>query len=262
MDDWSVLSSKESSMIKLRLSAVVILCVAVAFGAFAQTKATGTGGTPAAGKDKAGTVSIEELYLSQEVEVQVLRTQALSNSRETKMMALQNIRQMVEDKRITPDSKEVMALLEAMAGEGVFRITRSDGAVANYFPDVRREAVELLGKVGGKDAKTMLLKVSQEDKEPMVLAEAVYAMGRMATADDKDMLQFLTKVMMRNNSRVAPDNNLAFSCLLTIEKLAVKFKGIADPELIGALLDTASGVYLKDVRMKAIQVISELNPKN
>ena len=250
-------------MMKLRLSAVMILCVAVVFGTYAQAKTSGTQASgQAASKDKAGTVSIEELYLSQEVEVQVLRTQALSNSRETKIMALQNIRQMVEDKRVTADNAEVVTLLQAMAGEGVFRITRSDGAVANYFPDVRREAVELLGKVGGKDAKNTLLKVALEDKEPMVLAEAVYAMGRMATGDDKDMLQYLTKVMMRNNSRVAPDNNLAFSCLLTIEKMASKFKGIADPELIGALLDTASGVYLKDVRMKAIQVISALNPKS
>lgn len=246
-------------MMKLRLSAVAVLCVAVAFGAFAQTKAAAT---PAAGKDKAGTVSIEELYLSQEVEVQVLRTQAMSNSRETKLMALQNIRQMVEDKRLTADNRDIMLLLEAMAGEGVFRVTRSDGAVANYFPDVRREAVQLLGKVGGKDAKNVLQKVALEDKEPMVLAEAVYAMAIMATSDDKDMLQYLTKVMQRNNARVAPDNNLAFASLLAIEKLSKKFKGIADPELIGALLDTASGVYLKDVRMKAIQVISALSPKS
>jgi HEAT repeat protein len=248
-------------MMKLRLSAVVVLCVAVAGGAFAQAKAAGTTGNAAA-KDKGGTVSIEELYLSQEVEVQVLRTQALSNTRETKIMALQNIRQMVEDKRVTADNKEVVTLLQSLAGEGVFRVTRQDGAVANNFPDVRREAVELLGKVGGAEAKITLQKVALEDKEPMVLAEAVYAMGRMATADDKDLMQYLTKVMMRNNARVAPDNNLAFSCLLTIEKLAKTFKGIADPELIGALLDTASGVYLKDVRMKAIQVISALNPKS
>ena len=248
-------------MIKLRLSAVVILCVAVACGAFAQTKTTGTTGASGT-QDKGGTVSIEELYLSQEVEVQVLRTQSMSNSRETKIVALQNIRQMVEDKRVSADNKEIVTLLQSMAGEGVFRVTREDGSVANYYPDVRREAVELLGKVGGKEAKITLQKVALEDKEPMVLAEAVYAMGRMATGDDKDMLQYLTKVMMRNNARVAPDNNLAFSCLLTVEKLAVKFKGIADPELIGALLDTASGVYLKDVRMKAIQVISALNPKS
>lgn len=248
-------------MMKLRLSAVAILCVAVAFGGFAQTTATGSTGASGA-QDKGGTVSIEELYLSQEVEVQVLRTQALSNTRETKLMALVSIRNMVEDKRVTPENKEIVALLESLAGEGVFRVTRSDGSVANYFPDVRREAVELLGKVGGKEAKTILQKVALEDKEPMVLAEAVYAMGRMATVDDKDMMVYLTKVMVRNNARVAPDNNLAFSCLLTIEKMARAFKGIADPELIGALLDTASGIYLKDVRMKAIQVISALNPKS
>lgn len=249
-------------MLKHRLPLLIAIsaCLVAALPAQAKASPSPAPAKPAAASDKeGGSVSIEELYLSQDVEVQVLRSQVMSNNRETKVMALQNIGAMVDDKRVTADNKEVVALLESLAGEGVFKLARQEGSVSNYYPDVRRQAVELLGKIGGKDAKTILMRVTQADKEPMVLAEAVYAMGKLAGDDDKDVLPYITKVMQVNNTRVSPDNNLAFACLLTVERLAGKFKGgVADPELINALLETATGLYLKDVRYKAIAVISKL----
>ena len=243
-------------MIKLRLSLLIVLSACMVAGLGAQAKAAAS---PSPAPEKGGSVTIEDLYLSQEVEVQVLRSQVLSNNRETKMLALQSLGSMIDEKRLGPDNKDMIAMLESLAGEGVFKIVRLDGSVSNYFPDVRREAVGLLGKVGGKDSKVILQRVILADKEPMVLAEAVYAMGRMATADDKDVLPYIGKVMLNNNNSATPDNNLAYSCLLTIERLSGTFNGIAEPELISALLDTASsGLYIKDVSAKAKSVIGKL----
>lgn len=245
-------------MIKLRLPLLIIMSACLVAGLGAQAKASAAP-SPAPVTDKGGSVTIEDLYLSQEVEVQVLRSQVLSNNREGKMLALQSIGSMIDEKRLGPDNKDIIALLESLAGEGVFKIVRLDGSVANYYPDVRREAVGLLGKVGGKDSKVILQRVILADKEPMVLAEAVYAMGKLAGTDDKDVLPYIGKVMMNNNNSSNPDNNLAYSCLLAIERLSGTFNGISDPELISALLDTASnGLYVRDVSLKAKSVIGKL----
>ncbi len=207
---------------------------------------------------RGGSLSIEELYLSQDVEIQLLRAQALSSTRESKFLALQNIQFMVEDKRVGPDSRDVLLLLDSLAGEGVYRVVRNSGEVNNYFPDVRREAVSLLGKIGGKEALEILTKVAKEDKETMVLSEAVYALALIASDKDKHVLPYITYVIVRNNARQKPDDNLAFACLLAIEKLGKTFNGLNDPDILGALLDITSGVYIRDVRLKAIDVISKL----
>ena len=247
-------------MIKFRLPLLTIIMACLAVGLSAQDKATPTPApTKASATDKGGSVSIEDLYLSQEVEVQVLRSQVQSNSRESKVLALQNLSSMVDDKRLGPENRDMIALLEGLAGEGVFRVNRLENSVANDFPDVRWQAVELLGRIGGKDAKAILMRVALADKEPTVLAAAVYSMGQIATADDKDLLPYISKVMIANNGRLSPDNNLAYACLLTIEKLVGKLKGVNDPDLINALLDTtASGLYMREVRLKAVSVIAKL----
>lgn len=238
-------------MTKLRLPLVVIVsvCISVVLSAQQGQASSSSGG---------GSLSIEELYLTQEVQIQILRSQALSNTRESKLLALQNIRSMIQDKTATGDTKEVVTILEALAGEGVYRTTRQNGEVINDFPDIRRQAVETLGDLGGAAVKPILQKVLIEDKEPMVLSEAVYAMGKVATKDDKDVLPYIAKTLVRNNTRIAPDNNLAFACMLAIEKISEKTGGVGDPDIVNALLDIASGSYLRDVRLKAFSVLTKI----
>lgn len=235
---------------------VFVLALVGSVTLFAQTDAAAK---QSSGTADQGSLTIEDLYLSQEVEVQLLRTQAQANNRESKLLALQDIRSMIESGKANADSKEVLSILDALAGEGVYKVVTTGGEVSNNFPDVRRSAVELLGKIGGRFARDTMLKVLSNDKETMVQAEAVYALGVSATADNKDVLPFIAKTLHVNNSRVSPDQNLANSCLLTIEKIAAKQKGIADPEIINAVLDVAyGGRYITPVVRKAFQVLGKL----
>ena len=89
--------------------------------------------------------TIEELYLSQDLELQIMRSQALANDRDLKRLALRNIRSMVEEGN---QSDGMYVILESLATEGTARQIRSEGAVINNFPEIRREATELLGRVG------------------------------------------------------------------------------------------------------------------
>ena len=202
--------------------------------------------------------TIEDLYLSQDIELQIIRSQALSSDREMKMLALQSIRAMIDDGSIDRDNPGMLIVLEALATEGTMRQVRSGNTVMNNFPDVRRMAANLLGEVGGERAKVALMSVVAEDNEPMVLAEAVYALGVIGMNDNNEVTAQIVRMLQFQNARTLPDNNLAYAALLSLEKIAGATGGIRDPEVVNVLLDVAGGPYIRSVRLKAIDVIYAL----
>lgn len=196
--------------------------------------------------------TIEDLFLSQDIELQILRSQALGTDPEMKRLALRNIRSMVEQGTHT---EGVYVILEALAAEGVARQIRSGNTVVNNFPLIRREATELLGQVGGERAKNTLVRVLRDDPEPTVLAEAAYALGTIGLNEDYEVSDYMVRTLLQENARPSPDNNLAFSVIISLERLSEKNGGIAHPEVINALLETASSPYIRAVRRRAVEAI-------
>lgn len=206
--------------------------------------------------------TIEELYLSQDIELQIIRSQALSENREMKLLALQSIRSMIQSGAVAQESPSVAIVLESLASEGTTRRVTSGGSrVVNYYPDIRREAAGLLGELGGERAKAALLTILRDDPEPMVLSEAVYALGVIGVNDENDVTNNIARLLSRQTTQPAPDNNLAFASLLAIEKIAAAGGGISDPMIIDALLEVASGNYIREVRLKAVDVIAKLRDR-
>ncbi|MFW5693950.1 MAG: HEAT repeat domain-containing protein [Alkalispirochaeta sp.] len=214
--------------------------------AFSQNGDGADSETPAAGR------TIEELYLSQDMELQIMRSQAQANDREMKELALRSIRDMVENEQT---SDGVYVILESLAAEGVGRQVRSNGSIVNNFPDIRRQAAELLGQVGGEQAKDTLVGILRDDPETMVLAEAAYALGQIGLNENNEVSDHMVQTLLRENSRSTPDNNLAFSLILSLERLSAQNGGLADPEVLNVLLETASGPYIRTVRRRAIEAI-------
>ncbi len=214
------------------------------------------------GEEAAADQTIEELYLSQDIELQIIRGQALANDREMKLLALQSIRQMVEDGSLSQENPGLFTVLESLATEGTQRQVRSGGAVINNFPDIRRQATQLLGEVGGPRAREALIDVLQDDPETMVLSEAVYALGVIGENEDNRAIRHITRVLSTENAAEAPDNNLAYASLLAIEKIAQAQGGLSDPEAINAILGVAGGTYIQAVRLKAVDVLSSLRGRS
>jgi HEAT repeat protein len=203
--------------------------------------------------------TIEELYLSQDIELQIIRGLATAESREMKLLALQSIRSMVQAGSLTDDNPSLFVVLESLATEGTGRQVRAGGnRIANNHPDIRREAASLLGEIGGEQSKQVLLTILRDDPEPMVLAEAVYGLGLIGLNEENEVTNHVARVLSRQTIQATPDNNLAFASLLAIERLAQSGGGISDPAVIDALLEVASGNYIREVRLKAIDVISRL----
>ena len=246
------------------IGAVLGLAI-LAGNAFAQqtTAPAGASTAPSSGASSTGSgsgkdLTIEQLYLSQDIELQILTTQATSDSRSNQLLAIQSIQSMVQNGSLAQANPAIGTILSTLATDGLTRQVRAGNAITNDFPDVRREACNLLGDLGGTRAKDTLLTVLLQDKEPMVLAEAVYALGRIGLNDKNDVTSRITWVLNQDTAMATPDNNLAFACLLAVQKLSEKTGGISDPEVINALLGVASGNYIRDVRLKAIDTIYQL----
>jgi hypothetical protein len=221
------------------LAAVLALCAAAAAGAQGTKKE----------------LTVEELYL-QDIEFQILSEKAFSGDQELKNSVLSEIEQMIE-KREVRDPDKVEFVLEYLAMEGTGHRVREDARLVNYFPEVRRRAANLLGRLGGEKAKNALISVMVIDEEPMVKAEAAYALGEVGLNDDNETVEAIIFALQREDPTI-PDNNLGYAICLALEKIAKRNGGIKDPNAYRALVRIAQGPYIRTVKQKALRTLEEL----
>lgn len=200
--------------------------------------------------------TIEELYL-QNVAMRIVHEQALDLSRDSKLLALASIREMIDSGTVAKNSALALDMLDYLANEGTGRVALENNRLINDFPEVRREACNLLGRVGGEQADAILQQVMSEDGEPMVLSEAAYALGQIGLNHGERASQLIAAAVMRIQAHKA-DNNLAFASLLAFEKLAKKNNGLNDPAAFRAIIAISQGPYVYAVKQKALQLLNEL----
>ena len=93
--------------------------------------------------------TVEDQYLSS-VEGVIIRELSQADDRDNKFVSLQYIEDALNAGRTSPD---IQAALDSLAGEGITTQSRTNGRLVNNFPDVRRKACELLGKVPTEESK-------------------------------------------------------------------------------------------------------------
>jgi hypothetical protein len=211
----------------------------------------------AQGRDREPTV--EELYL-RDIEYQVRREQAYSDDRELKMLVLDELEEMIENGSVD-DPDKVQPILEFLGMEGTARRVKESNRLINYFPDVRRRAANLLGRLGGGKAKNSLITMLIVDDEPMVKAEAAYALGVIGLNESNETIRAILYTLEQEDPTM-PDNNLAYAVCLAIEKIAEKNNGFDEPgdsaDAARALVRIAQGNYIQTVRRKAVNTLDVL----
>jgi hypothetical protein len=229
--------------------AFVVIIALISSPVWSQSTTTTTTST-------GGERTVEESYLQDPLETMIIREQAYSDSKDMKLVALQYIRQSVDEGRTSP---EVRKSLEYLAGETTFTVVRSGGVgrTLNNFPDIRREACLLLGEFKTPESKDILMKVALADDEPMVIAAAIRSIGKIGLMDGDDVTQTIAFIINRYDI-LLPDNSLAFESLVALESLADKNNGIKDPAAIRAILRIADGNYITPVKQKAKDLLTKL----
>ncbi len=204
-------------------------------------------------------LTVEELYL-RDIEFQILSEKAFSDSREIKLDVLDEIETMIEEGKVD-DPQKVEFVLEYLGMEGTARRVRESARLINYYPEVRRRSANLLGRLGGARAKDALVSILLIDDEPMVKAEAAYALGVIGMNDGNEVVQALLYTL-ENEDPQMPDNNLAYAVCLAVEKIVEANDGDLDSaaysDLARTLVRIAQGNYIKTVRRKALQTLEIL----
>lgn len=218
---------------------------------FSQTATTSP--APAAGSTK----TIEEARLQSSVEVQVISSLVDENGRGEKIQALDLIRSMIDKGKVTEKNKDVVSLLESLGAEGTTKQVVENRRVINDFPEVRRESAELLGQVGGDQAREILLNMAIKDKEPMVISEAVYSLGLIGSGDQAARVESIITNLIASQDAVRPDSNFAFAAASALEMLGKKANGKVSQAVFAALIRIQNGNYIRPVREKAKQVLDE-----
>lgn len=232
---------------------------------FAQTAAGSASGTAASGTtasggtSSSGQLTVEEKRLQSSVEVQVITSLVAENGRAEKLKALEYIRNMVDKGKVKENNKEVVALIEELGGEGTTKQVVEKGRIVNDYPDVRREAAEVLGQIGGPQAREALVNMMLKDKEPMVISEAVYSLGLIGGGDQQARVESIIVSILKNQDIVKPDANFAYAAVSALEMFGKKNNGKVSPEVFTALVRIQNGNYIRPVREKAKQVLDEFS---
>ena len=203
--------------------------------------------------------TIEDVYLKSTVKAQIIRSQAESPDRDMKIIAIQDIEEMIHNGEVDENSLEIIDILSDLSAEGVDKQVVEGGRVVNNFSMVRKEAVRILGEIGGPSSRDSILNIFKNEDETMVLTEAVLALSKTGLDDNGEVLDLISWTM-HSQTAVNKDNTFANASLSAIQKLAKDNAGLDDEKVfreIAAIADPRNG-YITVVRMKALQLLDEL----
>lgn len=200
-------------------------------------------------------MSIEESYLQEALELMIIHETTRSNSRDQKYIALEHIGHALER---GSTNEELRIALEYLSLEGTQNQVRQGRMLINNYPDIRRQAVKYLGKVGNKEAKTTLIKVCATDTEPMVLQEAVKSLGTIGLNDNDDAVNAIVWIVEKLHNSAAPNDILAVAAIDSLEKFAQKDQRI-EPGAVQLLMKISEGPYITPVRERARQALVKIS---
>jgi hypothetical protein len=154
-------------------------------------------------------------------------------------------------------SDEIRVALEYIGLEGIANIMRENGRIVNNFPDVRARAAGYLGELGTAEAKDALIKMLLADNEPWVLSETVKSLARIGINNDEETVKTIAWTVRRYDA-IGPNDILAKSALDAFDAFARNNNGIKDYNTIEAIMLIRDGRYIRPVKEKAKEVLSNI----
>ena len=200
-------------------------------------------------------MTVEQSYLQESVEMVIIREQSRSNSRDNKLVALAHIGDAINR---GSKSDEIYSTLDYLAMEGLLNKTIENGRLINNYPEIRRQAATYLGQLGTPEAKNTLLKLVSQDNEPMVISEAIRALGTIGNNDNNQVTSIIAWTVNRYDVLI-PDNYLALSALVAFENIATANNGLADPLALETIMRISENYsYVTPVRNRARDLMNNL----
>lgn len=196
--------------------------------------------------------TVENEYMAN-IEALVITELANSDSYDNKLVAIKEIEKIVNEGRATP---AITTALDNLAREGTLTQQRTNGRVTNNYPDIRRQACDLLGQIKTEESKNALVTVALNDNEPTVAAAAIRALGEVGLNNNNEVVSSIAWTQKRT-AVLNPTSSLAFEVIEAYEKLAstTDDKG----PIIESLTQIASNTrYVTTVRTKALALLKRI----
>ncbi|MCH5149702.1 MAG: hypothetical protein J1G30_03460 [Spirochaetales bacterium] len=198
----------------------------------------------------------EELLTRKEQKLKNYLTEIKAGDRTAKENILDEISKNFESEKYSEDDKKLIELVDFLMGEGSVRRQFEDGRLINDFPEIRRQSVKIMARIGGSDAKFSLLNALNTETHSSVKAEICLALAEPNMSDDSgDILRALS-YMYRTTNR--PDPNLVAALIEAVENIA-KGNSMNYSEAIYLLSEIQHGNYNKEIRMRALKAIETLS---
>ena len=203
-------------------------------------------------------MTVEQSYLQESIIPMIIREQSRSESRDIKLLALENIGNAIDKGN---KSEEIHSSLEFLSLEGIVNPIRQSGRVANDFPDVRIRAAFYLGQLGSPEARRTLLRMLSAENEPMILAEVMKSLGRMGKDESSETINAIARTVDRFTSR-NPDNLLALAAIEAIERINGANGRERNEAAIRTFTRISEGPYMRSVQDRARRVIADMRRVN
>lgn len=203
--------------------------------------------------NKSSETSVESEYLS-DIDSEIITSLANSDEYDNKLVALQYLKEAIDNGNT---SEGVVAALDRLAGDGISTQSRTNGRVTNNFPDIRREACLLLGKVKTEHAKNTLVSIAVADNEPMVISAAVRSLGDIGINEHDEVIEAIA-FANRRNEVLNPTSSLALEVLNAFETLS------PTAENKKTMIDSIARIavdynYVTPVRQKAYKLLKQMS---
>jgi hypothetical protein len=191
----------------------------------------------------------------------VLESLAKTNDRETKMLALESLKELI-DQGMTGDSSErILELLTILANEGITNITYEGMKRGLEFPQVRTEAATLLGETKDERALNPLVNIIFYDNNSQTIIAAIQALSLLEPDNDGKMATAFARIL-KNTRLIYNNEELIQFTLEAVAASAPKNANIFNnQDIIEGLefVSQSSAGYGRKTRKRAEEVMDQAN---
>lgn len=200
--------------------------------------------------------TIEEQRLRmREQKIMTYIYQARNGDRNQKIDVLDKILAEFDTLKYSADDKKLVDLVVFLTEEGSTRQEFENGRLVNDFPEVRRKSVQVLGKLGGDEARDALINILINDQSAAVRAEACLSLAKVGDNTNGEALSALVYIY---RSTYKPDPNFVMAIIQAVKELA-KDNSTAYADAIYILSEIQIGNYNRNIRDAAYEAIRELS---
>ncbi len=203
-------------------------------------------------------LQVEE-YFSRNLDYLYLVAFARSGDKEKQLSVLGEIRQRYNDGSMGRSEPYLARILRFLTSDEHSAAAPLQRTRANLSPEVRLGAVRMLGGIASLKDRDFLVELTRYEWDPLVQAEAVRAMGELASDPEGIMSETVMRLVADSSASGRPDERLAVSAIAAAEGISRYHGGAAPPAALEILQLIIRGSWPREIRSAALAAVRRIS---